>query len=171
MIKKLEEYITRDYYNLLSIAKKYTKNNDWASELLHEVILQLYDKKELSIKDGDSNYKSYIIRCLMVNWCFPSSPFYKKYKKDNLTHVELTEAMELTHQETDMERHKFMDIMEEEFQDQSWFHKQIFELYLLQGSLKKVAINTTISLPSIARYVKETRTEVKLNTFKRYNNE
>jgi hypothetical protein len=64
-----------------------------------------------------------------------------------------------------------MDIMEEQFGEVNWFNKVIFEKYMLLGSLKKVAIDTKISLPSIGRYIKETRTQVKLSTFKRYNNE
>ena len=171
MIKEVEQYITNNYYKLLKIAHKYTDNDDWASELLHEVVLQLYDKKEYNLKLDDESIKSYIIRCLMVNWCYPSSPFYKKYKKDNFTHVKMNDAIQVMKNETEMDEHKFMDIMEQEFQDQSWFHKLLFEKYLTMGSLKKVSLNTKISLPSIGRYIKETRTQVKLSTFKRYNNE
>ena len=171
MIKEVEQYIARNYYKLLKIAHKYTDNDDWASELLHEVVLQLYDKKEYNLKLDDESIKSYIIRCLMVNWCYPSSPFYKKYKKDNFTHVEMNDAIQVMKNETEMDEHKFMDIMEQEFQDQSWFHKLLFEKYLTMGILKKVSIDTKISLPSIGRYIKETRTQVKLSTFKRYNNE
>ena len=171
MIKEVEQYIARNYYKLLKIAHKYTDNDDWASELLHEVVLQLYDKKEYNLKLDDESIKSFIIRCLMVNWCYPSSPFYKKHKKDNFTHVEINDAIQVMKNETDMDEHKFMDIMEQEFQDQSWFHKLLFEKYLTMGSLKKVSIDTKISLPSIGRYIKETRTQVKLSTFKRYNNE
>jgi hypothetical protein len=171
LIKEVEQYIARNYYKLLKIAHKYTDNDDWASELLHEVVLQLYDKKEYNLKLDDESIKSFIIRCLMVNWCYPSSPFYKKYKKDNFTHVEMNDAIQVMKNETEMDEHKFMDIMEQEFQDQSWFHKLLFEKYLTMGSLKKVSIDTKISLPSIGRYIKETRTQVKLSTFKRYNNE
>lgn len=171
MIKEVEQYIARNYYKLLKIAHKYTDNDDWASELLHEVVLQLYDKKEYNLKLDDESIKSFIIRCLMVNWCYPSSPFYKKHKKDNFTHVEMNDAIQVMKNETEMDEHKFMDIMEQEFQDQSWFHKLLFEKYLTMGSLKKVSIDTKISLPSIGRYIKETRTQVKLSTFKRYNNE
>jgi hypothetical protein len=168
---EIEQYITNNYYQLLSIAKKYTKNDDWAYELLHEVIIQLYDKKELKLQLDDNSIKYYIIRMLMVNWCYESSPFYKKHKKSNITTVELNEALHVLNQESELESHKFIDIMEQEFQDQSWFHKIIFEKWMVLGSLKKVSTDTTISLPSIGRYVKETRTQVKLNTFKRYNNE
>ena len=171
MIPELNSFITRYYYDLLKISKKYTKNDDFASELLHEVLLQLFEKKELKLNLDDNSIKCYIIRMLMVNWCYPSSPFYKKYKKDNITHVELTEAMQMTIQQTELDSHRFMDILEEEFSEVNWFNKLIFEKYLTLGSLKKVSMDTTITLPSIGRYVKETRTQVKLNTFKRYNNE
>ena len=85
--------------------------------------------------------------------------------------VELTEAIELWNQDSEVDRHKFLDIMEEEFSDINWFNKIIFEKYMMLGSLKKVSVNTNISLPSIGRYVKDTKNQVKLNTFKRYNNE
>lgn len=167
---EIEQYITKHYYELLKIARKYTDNDDWSYELLHEVILQLYDKKEINVKLQDKDMKYYIVRCLMVNWTLPSSPFYKKHKRE-MKMNELNEAIHITEVETETDHHRFLDIMEQEFQDQSWFNKLIFEKYLTLGSLKKVAQNTTISLPSIARYVKETKTIVKLNTFKRYNDE
>jgi hypothetical protein len=168
---EINNYITKNYYFLLSIAKKYTKNDDWSYELLHEVILQLYDKKEIKLQLDDNSIKYYIIKMLMVNWCYPSSPFYKKHKKDNITTVELNDAIQVMNEESEMDSHKFMEIMEEEFGDLNWFNKVIFEKYMVLGSLKKVAVDTSISLPSIGRYVKETRTQVKYNTFKRYNNE
>jgi hypothetical protein len=168
---EIEKYITNNYYLLLSIAKKYTKNDDWAYELLHEVVLQLYDKKELKLQLDDNSIKYYIIRMLMVNWCYESSPFYKKHKRSNITTVELNEAIQVMNQESDMESHRFMEIMEEEFGEVNWFNKIIFEKYMVLGSLKKVSVDTRITLPSIGRYVKETKSQVRHNTFKRYNNE
>ena len=108
---------------------------------------------------------------LMVNWCYPSSPFYQKHKKSNLSTVELNDAIHIMNKESEMDSHRFMEIMEQEFGDLNWFNKVIFEKYMVLGSLKKVSVDTSISLPSIGRYVKETRTQVKHNTFKRYNNE
>jgi hypothetical protein len=173
MIVEVEQYITKHYYELLKIAKKYTKTDDWASELLHEIILQLYDAKSTNnkMKLDDKSIKYYIVRIITINWCYPSSPFYKKYKKDSLTHVEITEAIELMNQQTEEEEHKFIDIMEEEFGNVNWFNKIIFEKYLLLGSIKKVSVDTNITIPSIGRYVKQTRTQVKENTIKRYENE
>lgn len=170
MKSELDNYISRHYYTLLAVSFKYTKNNDWASELLHEVLLQLYNKENLKLKLDDNSIKYYIIRMLMVNWCYPSSPFYIKYKKQNHTHVDLKEAM-LILDEEDANDHNFMDILEQEFSDANWFNKIIFEKWILLGSLKKVSMDTKIPLTSIKRYVKDTKTEIKLNVIKRYENE
>jgi len=64
-----------------------------------------------------------------------------------------------------------MSIVEMEFADLNWFSKLIFEKYMVLGSLKKVAIDTTIPLTSIARYVRETKATVKYNTITRFNKE
>ena len=78
MKNELECYIINNYYQLLKIAKKFTKNKDWAQELLHEVLFQLLDKDDINIPLENEEIKYYIIRALTVNWCQPTSPFYKK---------------------------------------------------------------------------------------------
>ena len=170
MKSELDNYISRHYYTLLGVSFKYTKNNDWASELLHEVLIQLYNKQDLKLKLDDNSIKYYIIRMLMVNWCYPSSPFYIKYKKYNYNHVDLKEAMMITNDET-ADDHNFMDILEQEFSDTFWFSKILFQKYILMGSLKKVSEDTKIPLTSIKRYIKETKTEIKLNVLNRFDNE
>ena len=167
---ELERYITNHYYELLKIAKKYTKDDDWASELLHEIILQLYEQKEYEGKVDDKSLKYYIIRIIMVNWCFPSSPFYRKYKKNKFIDVDIMQVMNITTQENETDVHELMNILETEWSHTNWFHKTIFEKYLVLGSLKKVSVDTTIPLTSIKRYVDETRTSIKLNTFRKLDN-
>jgi len=41
MNKEVEQFITKNYYELLKITKKITKNHDLTQDLLHEVIIQL----------------------------------------------------------------------------------------------------------------------------------
>jgi hypothetical protein len=65
--------------------------------------------------------------------------------------------------------HHIMEIVETEFTEMNWFHKIIFEKYLTLGSLKKVSVDTRIPLTSIARYVKETKTTIRQNTFRKLN--
>jgi len=42
---------------------------------------------------------------------------------------------------------------------------------MVLGSLKKVSVDTSIPLTSIARYVNETKKTIRLNTFNRLENE
>jgi hypothetical protein len=172
MNKQLELYISQHYYDLLKVAKKYTKNDDWASELLHEVIIQLYNKKEWNtILDNNKNIKYYIVRCLMVNWCYPSSPFFRKYKMNELNTVQINEVIDMVKEDCDIDSHKLLDIIEIEWAEINWFNKIIFEKYLILGSMKKVAIDTTISIASIGRYIKDTKETIKTKTLIKFNNE
>lgn len=172
MNPEIEVYITKNYYELLKICKKYTKNDDWASELLHDIILQLYDKGEIKLKSLDDNsIKYYIVRIIMMSWCYPNSPFYKKYKKDTNNFVELKEAMHMVSEEYELDRHKLIDIIENEWSELDWFNKIIFEKYMVMGSLKKVSQDTTIPLTSIADYVRNTKQSIRKNTIYRFNNE
>ena len=171
MKPEIENYITRNYYKLHNICLKYTKNEDWASELLHEIIIYLYDREEIKVKLDDESIKSYIIRIIMINWCYPTSPFYKKYKKDNHTHIEITQAIEQMVDEMNVDTHKLMDIIENEWTEINWFNKIIFEKYMVLGSLKKVSVDTTIPLTSIADYVRNTKQTIRKNTIYRFNNE
>jgi len=167
---ELDNYITKNYYQLLTISKKYTKNDDWAKELLHTVILQLYDKKEYNIKLDDKSIKSYIIRALMVNWCYPSSPFYRKNKNFGMQDIDIKEALNIIDEESQIEHHKLMEILEMEYSELDFFNKNLFNKYLVLGSLKKVSVDTSIPLRSVSRYINDTKEIVKENTFKKMNN-
>jgi hypothetical protein len=105
----------------------------------------------------------------MVNWTYPSSPFYKKHKRE-MRNVDLTEAMNLASEETNIESHILLELMEIEWTELNWFNKIIFEKYMVLGSLKKVSKDTTIPLASVGRYIKETKEIIKANTISKYEN-
>lgn len=166
---EIEQYITKNYYELLKICKKYTKNDDWASELLHECILQIYDSKSFDSMEQlpNNKIKFYIIRIISVNWCYETSPFYRKYKKQSMNTIDLTEALHIAYPDDDLNQHEMMELMEQEWTELDWFRKNIFERYLTMGSLKKVSKNTTIPLTSVSRYINSAKTEIKHNVFKK----
>jgi hypothetical protein len=168
---EIERYITKHYYELLDICNKITKRNTLAGDLLNDVILQLYDRKEIKLKSLQENdIKYYIIKCLTINWYSKSSPFYRKVRKESTLYNELFEVANLIDSEDIFTEHHMMEIVETEFTEMDWFHKIIFNKYLTLGSLKKVSVDTRIPLTSIARYVKETKTTIRQNTFKKLNN-
>lgn len=168
---EIEKYITNNYYELLKITKKITKNNDWYKDLLHDVISQLYDKKEIKLKVvDDNNIKYYIIRVIMINWFSKTSPFYRKLRMESSLYTELNTLADIATDNDFFDDHMLLDIIEKEWVETDFFHKIIFEKYLTLGSLKKVSKDTTIPLTSIARYVQETKTTIKENTFRKLNN-
>jgi len=171
MKPEINDYIVRNYYELKKICNKITDNSSWSGDLLNSVLVQLYEKDEIKLdKLDDNNIKYYIVKCLTINWYSKTSPFYRKIKRESTLYNELYEVMELPDEDI-FEGHKLLDIMEMEWTEVNWFNKIIFSKYLTLGSLKKVSIDTTIPLSSIARYVNETKMIIKQNTFKRINDE
>lgn len=171
MIKEIENYITKHYYELLEISNKITKRDTFAGDLLNDVILQLYDRKEIKLNNlEDNSIKYYIVKCLTINWYSKSSPFYRKVRRESALYNELFEVSNLIDNEDIFTEHHMMELVETEFTEMNWFLKIIFEKYLTLGSLKKVSVDTKIPLTSIARYVKETKTTIRHNTFKKLNN-
>jgi len=174
MTTEIEQYITKNYYELQNICKKVTRNSDWHKDLLNEVILQLYNKKEIKLKSlEDNDIKYYIIRVITINWYSKTSPFFRKVRRESTLYNELFDNIinELTTEEDIFDNHKILDIIEMEWAQTGWFNKKIFEKYMVLGSLKKVSVDTSIPLTSIARYVNETKKTIRLNTFNRLENE
>jgi RNA polymerase sigma factor (sigma-70 family) len=168
---EIEQYITKNYYELHKIAKKYTKNDDWASELLHEVILQLYEKEDHKVKTDCNSIKYYIIRVIMVNWCYPTSPFYRKYKRVEMASVELKGFEMYPEEQEAFEMEELYQLLEENYAELDWFRKSLFNCYLSMGkSMIAVARKTNIPFQSISRYIKEARTQVKNNVIQGLNN-
>ena len=168
---EIERYITKNYYELLNICNKITKNDTFAGDLLNDVILQLYDRENIRLnKLDDNSIKYYIIKCLTINWYSKTSPFYRKVRRESTLYNELFDVPNLIDNDDIFKEHHIMEIVETEFTEMNWFHKIIFEKYLTLGSLKKVSVDTRIPLTSVARYVKETRQVIKLNTFRKLNN-
>ena len=165
---EIERYITKNYYELLSICNKITKHDTFAGDLLNDVLLQLYDRENIKLnKLDDNSIKYYIIKCLTINWYSKTSPFYRKVRRESTLYNELFDVANLIDSDDIFNEHQVMEIIETEFTELGWFEKIIMNKYLTLGSLKKVSVDTRIPLTSIARYIKETKQTIKLNTFRK----
>lgn len=167
---ELERYITKNYYELKKICDRITKNKNWSQDLLHEVLLQLLQRKEYRGKLDDNSLKYYIIRCLVLNWHSKTSPFFRKVKRESTLYVELYDFIDEPIN-NDENEHKILELIENEWTELNWFYKLVFEKWMVLGSLKKVSVDTKIPLTSIARYVKETKQNIIINTFRKLENE
>jgi nucleoside-diphosphate-sugar epimerase len=99
MNREIERYITTNYYELLKIAKKITKNHELTQDLLHEVILQLYNKEKIILREySDEQMKYYIVSVIRINWHSQTSPFYYKIRKEIKNYVSIDEIYNLAAQ-------------------------------------------------------------------------
>jgi len=167
MNKEIEKFITTNYYQLLSITKKITKNHQLSQDLLHEVILQLYNKGQIILQEySNDQIKYYIVSVIRINWHSNTSPFYYKIRKDSSKYTNIEEIFDLADDtQLDFEKQQLFDILEQSWCDLDWFRKSLFEMYLTLGSMKKVSKQTRIPLSSISRYLKESKEQIKNTIF------
>jgi hypothetical protein len=171
MDKRIECFITRNYYILLGIAKKITKKDEETSrELLHEVFLQLYQRDIIKLKDyGDDSIKYYITSIMRVNYYSQTSPYYYRIRKERCLYSDLTEAMNMTEEQELFESEELYQLLEENYAELNWFHKSLLDMYLTLNSLKAVSKKTTIPLTSISRYIREGKDTIRTNIINKLN--
>lgn len=168
MKKCIESYITKNYYKLQTIAKTITKNHNLSNDLLHECILQLYDKDDIILKEySDDQIRYYIVSIMRINWYSKTSPFYYKVRREFLNYSDIKEVLDMESEQENFEKQIIFDILEVEYSELTWFHKSIMDLYLTLGSLKKVSKKTSIPLASVGRYVKESKKQIRDNILKK----
>ena len=163
---KVEEFIKNNYYILLGISKKITKGNELHQELLHEVIVQLYEKKVINLKEyDDDSIRYYITAVLRINWYSRTSPFYYRVRRERvLFNVDLSQCWDLSYEQEEFESEELLQLLEIEYANLDWFKKSLLDMYLsLNSSMKAVSRKTNIPTQSISRYMKETRNTVITN--------
>jgi len=171
MNKKIECYITRQYYVLLGIAKKITKKDEETSrELLHEVILQLYSRDDIKLKEyNDNSIKYYITSILRVNYYSSTSPYHYRIRKERAMYSDLTEVLNMEAEQEVFESEQLFQLLEEQYCELDWFRKSLLDMYLSLNSLKAVSKKTTIPLTSISRYIREGKQQIKDNVLDKLN--
>lgn len=171
MDKRIECYLTRHYYTLLNIAMKITKKDQETSrELLHEIILQLYQKEQIILKDySDNSIKYYITSIMRVNYYSSTSPYYYRIRKERCNYSDISEVLNMEEEQEQFESEHVYQLLELNYSELNWFHKSLFDMYLTLGSLKKVSIKTTIPLTSISRYINESKKQLKENIISKLN--
>lgn len=175
----IEKYIINNFKELQSIANKITKGNEIANELLQECLLQLYEKESVELRDySEASIKYYITAIMRINYQSKTSPFHYRIRKESQNYLELYDDyiyeplydFEDEYQ-TAFEKEKIISILEEEYIRLDWSGQTIFDLYIVLGSIKKVAKKTRIPVSNVARYIKEIRTKIKSNMISRLENE
>jgi hypothetical protein len=166
MNQQIELYLSKNYYVLLNIAKKITKQSELSGDLLHEIIIQLYDKEEIKLREYDDNSIKYYITAIMrINYYSKTSPFYYRIRRERvLFNVDLSQCWDISYEQEEFESEELLQLLEIEYTNLDWFKKSLLDLYLsLNSSMKAVSRNTNIPTQSISRYMKDTRNTVITN--------
>jgi len=169
MRKEIECFITTNYYELLNISKKIVKDNQqWAQDLLHFVILELYEKDDIKLHSFDKDtIKYYITTIMRLNWYSKTSQWYYKVMREHKVHVELKDYLNISYQDEKFETELLFEIMETEYTELSWFHKSILDMYLMLNSVSDVSEHTGVPYNTVKRYLIQARKQVKENTLKK----
>jgi DNA-directed RNA polymerase specialized sigma24 family protein len=172
---KITNYINNNFEELKQISRRITQGDQLSEELLQEVILQIYEKGDLVLREyDDDNIKYYIIAVMKLNWNSKTSPFYYKIRKEPKNYTELHPSFvnyRTTEEQDEFELYEeLVKAVEEEFTELTWFSKRLMELYLTLGSLKKVSVQTTIPIASVGRYIREIKHEIKINVERKIKN-
>lgn len=172
MRKEVELYLTKNYYQLLTIANNLTKKDQLSQDLLHEVILQLYDKNDIILdKYDDNTIKYYITAIMRINYFSKTSPFFYRIKRERMImNVDINTCWDMSYEQEEFETEELYQLLEMEYCELNWFKKSLLDMYLsLNSSMKAVSRKTNIPIQSISRYIKETRKEVKTNIINKLN--
>jgi RNA polymerase sigma factor (sigma-70 family) len=172
MIKEIEDYIQKNYYHLYNIGMKMTKQDPLTRDLLHECILQLYDKDVITLKNYDDNsIKYYIVAVMRINYFSKTSPFHYRIRRERqIMNVDVATCWDLSYEQEEFEQEQIYQLLELNYTELSWFQKSILDLYLsLNRSMKAVSRKTNIPNQSISRYINEIRKQVKTDIINKIN--
>lgn len=172
MNKEVDTYIQKNYYTLLNIANSMTKQDQFAQELLHECILQIYNKGSVNLKSYDDNsIKYFIVAIMRVNYFSKTSPFHYRIRRERqIMNIDITKCYDIESEQHNYETEEIYQLLELNYSELNWFHKSLLDLYLsLNSSMKAVSRKTTIPNQSVSRYIKEIRNIVKSNIMKQLN--
>lgn len=147
----IEQYIVSHYYELLRIAQNITKNHQLTNDLVQDVILQLYERGEIELRDYEQDtIKYYITAVMRINWYSKTSPFYKRIKKNN--NVEFTD-MSIPDEVYNTEEDILIKSVEEKFGEMNWYDKELLTLYILCGNIRDVATIKKMGKSTVARKI------------------
>jgi DNA-directed RNA polymerase specialized sigma24 family protein len=164
MNHKIEDYIVRNYFHLLQISKKITKGHELSNDLLQDVLVQLYEKNsDIVLRNyEDNDIKYYITAVMRINWNSKTSPFYYRIRKEMDKYTPISDNYEvIDDMDEKMDKEILIQCLEISFAELNWFQKSVFELYMTLGSYNAVSKKTGIPLTSIARYIRESKNEIK----------
>ena len=159
----LDGYLARNYDDLLQAAYRIAGKD--GPDLLHEVILQLYQTKDETI-DGlleRKQLKYWVLRVMVNNYNSKTSRYHYKWRKD------LERRRKFAHHIVDWwdgdgvaaHRDELLTHIEERLADLPWFDAEVFAIYFEDGhTLDSFAESTGISRHTLYTTIRRVRKQL-----------
>jgi DNA-directed RNA polymerase specialized sigma24 family protein len=158
----LNKYIQDNYQSLKQVVMNITRNHELADELFHYTltIMLEYDQKKMDEIVNKKHAKFFFISILINQWNSSTSPFYKQYRKHNIS---IDENFDLPdNDEYDYEIDNKIDYIEEELSKEHWYTDKVVRMKA-EMSYQEIKELTGIPRSSLFATVNKFRTKIKNN--------
>jgi len=133
--------------------------DDFTEDIVQEMYLKIHDKGYNALNDKGEVNKFYVWRTLRSILM----TYFKE--KGKVIKVPIEEYKHLEENDKLKEHHAFNDMslkVDECTDDWHWFYKMIFDMYRFENtSIRKMALDTGISVPTIFNTLKECKLDIK----------
>lgn len=176
MMNNIDRYISNHYDELKNIARRITKNDNDYEEVFHNVLEQLFRKRNQDLTDTD------IIKLfkhmVQINFYSKESP-YNRFKHiirkhNGFDYIEDIKDFDVPEDEPDLyhiQLQNDIDWLYNKLNELDWFDRKLFDFYFTGNGGKKLTYQkisdiTTISVGTICNSIKRTK-DFLINEYKK----
>lgn len=158
----LNKYIQENYNTLKQVVINITRKHELADELFHYTlsIMLEYDEKKMNEIVTKKHAKFFFISILTNQWCSSTSPFFKQYRKYNISIDENFDIVDAN--EYDHEIDNKIDYIEEQLNNEHWYTEKVVKMKA-EMSYQQIKELTGIPRSSLFSTVNKFRTKIKNN--------
>lgn len=159
----LDRYLSRHYADLLQAAHRIAGRD--GHDLLHEVILQLYQTKPETIEGllDRGQMKYWVLRVMVNNYNSKTSRYHYKWRKDIERRRKFAKHIEGWWDGDGVAAHRdqLLNHIEERLAELPWFDAEIFAIYFEEGhTLDSFSEATGISRHTLYTTIRRVRKEI-----------
>lgn len=146
----LNDYITKNYDELLKVTKNITKNDGLTDDLFHHCLIILLDYPTDKINEiiQKNHLKYFFISIVIKQFSSKTSPFFKIYKKHNMNTTEFMDYFDVADEEYDHETDDKIKFIQEELSNEPWYTQKVVE-YKVEHTYQEIKDITGIPRSSL----------------------
>lgn len=132
----IEKWINNNYQTLVENAKKITKDEGEAYDILHTCLESLltYSQSRKNKIMEDGKLENYITKCVSIQYYSSTSPYHRKHRKARQNENQYIDYKhDIEEDNSDVEYLQQCECVDEELQNIFWYNKVLVEKKYLEG--------------------------------------